>query len=381
MIMSGYEWAPELLGEELVSKKGCQPFYDVIFTGMVRDKQGRKMSKQLGNSPDALGLMDTYGADGVRVGMMLAAPAGNDLHFDEGLCLQGRNFANKIWNAFRLVKGWAADENVKADGVSILAKKWFDARLSHVIPELDDLFRQYRISEALMCVYKLVWDDFCSWYLEMIKAEFGKKMPASVVAEANVFFEKILILLHPFMPFITEEVWQVLTGGRDSSVMLQAWPRAGKKDEDLLRDVGYSQDLVSAIRQFRKDQNIPFKEPLILVTKSGADWKVKEEVVARMANVNFSAAAENKTSEGKLIIVARAEFMIPYEKDRDLEGERAKIEKDIDYTRGFLNSIEKKLKNEKFMSNAPENVVETERKKYSDAMLRLELLEKQLASL
>ncbi len=369
MIMAGYQFT------------GKQPFKNVYFTGMVRDKQGRKMSKSLGNSPDALDLMDRFGADGVRVGMMLSAPAGNDLHFDESLCLQGRNFANKIWNAFRLVNGWEVDKDKKSDVASELASKWFDAKLNDAVAQLNQLYDQFRISDALMVTYKLIWDDFCSWYLEMIKPAYGEGISEEVYKMANENFRKILTIVHPFMPFISEEIWQHIENKEGESIVWETWPEAGDIDKTLLKDILNNQQVISFVRQFRKDNNLGFKEKLELSGGDDKKWKLHSSIVEKMANVDVLPNQNRENSEGKSIVIDKVEFSIPMDMGIDVEEEKARIAKEVEYTKGFLKSVEGKLKNERFVANAPEKVVEMEKKKMKDAQEKLDLLEKQLESL
>lgn len=368
MIMAGYHFT------------GKKPFSNVYFTGMVRDKQGRKMSKSLGNSPEALKLIDEFGADGVRVGMMLASPAGNDLPFDESLCLQGRNFANKIWNAFRLVSGWNTEMKPMTE-LEIQAHNWFESRFNQVTVELKKLYAEFRISEALMVTYKLIWDDFCSWYLEMIKPAFGEKISEESIRMCRDNFEKILIVLHPFMPFITEEIWQGLPDKRGISISLQNWPKENKINVELLEDFQFNMELISAIRQLRNDNGISFKESLNLVCSIPGKWKLEESLVQKMANVGDVKTDSSEITNAKSLIIGKAEFIIPMDSYVNKDEEIEKISREIDYTKGFIKSVESKLKNQKFVSSAPEQVVSLEKKKLKDAMDKLELLENQLNAL
>lgn len=367
MIMAGYHFT------------GKKPFSNVYFTGMVRDKQGRKMSKSLGNSPDALDLIKRFGADGVRVGMILSAPAGNDLHFDESLCLQGRNFANKIWNAFRLVDGWTVDEKQQGE-INRLAIQWMEGRLQKALEELNEQFASFRISEAFMTSYKLIWDDFCSWYLEMIKPAYGASIDATSREQALQLFEKILVLIHPFMPFLSEEIWQHLSTKKGESIVLCPWPEAEAQDESFLKEMNMNMELVGAIRQVRSELNLGFKDELEMVQTKKADWEPHNDVLLKMANIRVLNVSE-KSDAGKILLVGKAEFFIHLDQSVDAEEEKERITKEIAYTKGFLKSVEGKLSNERFVNNAPEQVVETERKKLNDAKAKLEILEAQLQTL
>jgi len=369
MIMAGYQFTNK------------RPFKNVYFTGMVRDKQGRKMSKQLGNSPDALELIKKFGADGVRVGMMLTAPAGNDLRYDDSLCLQGRNFANKIWNAFRLVKGWETDDNKTANDISIVAGEWFESKMNQTVQSLNVLFDQFRISEALMATYKLIWDDFCSWYLEMVKPAYSETISKEVYLQVLEFFNKMLTIVHPFMPFISEEIYQQFPDKNQKSIVLEKWPEEKEVNAEHLMEMSYNQQLISALRQFRKENKLSFKKELKLITSHSTGWRIYQSMVGKMANVGeFSEEVAHGLS-GKALLVEKAEFFIPMEQGLDVEEEKNRILKEIEYNVGFLKSVEGKLKNEKFVSNAPEQVVAMERKKVVDARAKLEILKKQLDSL
>lgn len=368
MIMAGYHFM------------GKKPFDNVYFTGMVRDKQGRKMSKSLGNSPDALGLIDQFGADGVRVGMLLSAPAGNDLPFDESLCLQGRNFANKLWNAFRLIKGWEIDSNISTPKSSADAIEWFESRFNQCIQSLDQQFDQFRISEALMSSYKLIWDDFCSWYLEMIKPKYGEAIDASTYEKTIVFFDAIVRMIHPFMPFISEEIWQNIEERNGDSIVNAQWPNKLDFDESILERVDFNKELISNIRQVRIEQQISPKESLSLYFSEDKGL-VLEDLVMKMANVDKIAVLDVKEKNTKTIVVGKCEFFIPLVSVIDEDAEKQRITKELDYAKGFLNSVDKKLKNERFVSSAPENVVAAERKKREDAEAKVKLLEQQLLDL
>ena len=364
MAMAGYEYT------------GKKPFETVYLTGIVRDKQGRKMSKSLGNSPDPLTLIEHYGADGVRMGMLMSSPAGNDLPFDEDLCLQGRNFSNKVWNALRLVKGWEAGD-VEVDAASEWAMTWFEQVLSETLTHLEDDFQKYRLSDALMRLYKLIWDDFCSWYLEMVKPAYGEPIAATVLAKTLDFFEALMKALHPFMPFITEEVWHVLREvDSDDFLNLQAWPEPGTADRDQLAAFAHVEELIVALRNVRKERNLSFKQPMDLRFKGDAPSGLA--VVEKLVNAPGACA---EVPEGALALLAgtREYFLVFSAEESALSDEdRAQIEKDIAYYTGFIASIEKKLSNPGFVNNAPPAVIEIERKKVSDSQAKLSALQARL---
>ena len=369
MIMAGYEFA------------GKQPFNNVYFTGIVRDEIGRKMSKQLGNSPDPLELIDTYGADGVRVGLMLCAPAGNDILFDKKLCETGRNFSNKIWNAFRLVKGWEVSDTAATPEAAATAARWFEARLSASVAEINSLFEKFRISEALKEVYRLFWDDFSSWYLEMAKPAYGSPVDLTTYRTTLGFFDSLLRLLHPFMPFITEELWQHLEERRDGeSIMYAQMPEASAADSGILATMAHAQEVVNGLRNIRAEKNIPNREA-ITVNVIGT-WPAEEDaVIAKLANagaVNHSAAKDPAAAS---FIAGTVEVNVPLAGTIDIAAELEKLNKDLEYYTGFRASVEKKLSNERFVANAPAKVVEAERKKLSDAQAKIDSLSAAIAAL
>ena len=368
MIMAGYEY------------EGKMPFRNVYFTGIVRDKLGRKMSKQLGNSPDPLDLIEKYGADGVRMGILLCAPAGNDILFDESLCEQGRNFNNKIWNALRLVKGWQVADTEQPESAKI-AIRWFDEKLNAAVAKLDDDFKKYRLNEALMTVYKLFWDEFSSWYLEMVKPAYQQPIDAKTYAATIAFFEKLTLLLHPFMPFITEEIWQSLVERKaGESIMVAQQPKAHAVDERLLADFEQVKELVAGVRSVRLERNIANKEPLLLLITNGDHKSDYDAVVVKMCNLSGIARGE-KDATAATFMVGTTEFAVPLGSLVDVEGEIKKIEADIAYLEGFLNSVMRKLGNEKFVANAKPEIVENERKKQADAESKLKTLRESLAAL
>ncbi|AWW31951.1 valine--tRNA ligase [Echinicola strongylocentroti] len=370
MIIAGYEY----MGEK--------PFRNVYLTGIVRDKQGRKMSKSLGNSPDPLELIKNYGADGVRTGMLFSSPAGNDLPFDEKLVEQGRNFSNKIWNAFRLIKGWEVDSNI-LEHHNHTAIKWFESRFDQALEEIEDHFSKFRISDALMSTYKLVWDDFCSWYLEMIKPEYQKPIDLETYEKTLGYFEAIMKVLHPFMPFITEELWHQVKG-RDvkDALIVSSWPTKAAYDEKLINDAAQVFEVVSQVRNIRASKGISPKEAfdLTINTQNQEIYTSFEAILKKLANlskVDFAAKVEGALS----FVVKSDEFFIPLNEQIDVEAEKENIQKELEYTKGFLNSVSKKLSNERFVNNAPAQVVENEKKKQADAEAKIKALEESLAKL
>ncbi len=369
MIIAGYDY------------RGDRPFENVYLTGIVRDKQGRKMSKSLGNSPDPIKLMEKYSADGVRVGMLLTSPAGNDLPFDESLCEQGRNFTNKIWNALRLIKGWEMDETIEQPAAAAAAHVWFEARTNQLITEIEDLFKQYRLSEALMAIYKLVWDDFCSWYLEMIKPAYQKPIDALTLEQAIGHFETMVKLAHPFMPFISEEIWHLLRErNEDDYIIVSSWPEVTVENKDVIDQFNTASKVIVEIRQFRAKQNIPNKDALELIAV-GKRNNSFDEVILKLGNLEGIDIRQDKPEKAYGFVVSGTEYFIPLEGAIDMAAEKVKIEKEIEYIKGFLKSVDKKLSNERFVAGAPEQVVENERRKKADAQEKLDLLEAQLKDL
>ena len=371
MIMAGYEY------------KGKMPFKHVYFTGIVRDKLGRKMSKSLGNSPDPLMLIDKYGADGVRMGMMLAAPAGNDILFDESLCEQGRNFNNKIWNAFRLVEGWSVEDNEQPEANKI-AVDWFAAKLRQANAEIDDLFSKYRISEALMTVYKLFWDEFSSWYLEMVKPEYGKPIDKKTFDATRSFFETLLKMLHPFMPFITEELWQHIYDRKEGESIMRdklELPEASEQDKVLIADIENVKLVVAGVRTVRNQKNIANKESLTLQAVGNNALKNYDNVVKKMANLSSIDTVEEKDSTAAAFMVGTLEYAVPLGDKIDIAAEIEKMEAQLKHLEGFLAGVKKKLSNERFVANAPEAVVALERKKQSDSEEKIAALKESINSL
>lgn len=371
MIIAGYEYMDE------------RPFEDVYLTGIVRDKQGRKMSKSLGNSPDPLDLISRYGADGVRTGMLFSSPAGNDLLFDEKLCEQGRNFANKIWNAFRLVKGWETKSGT-APEENTIAVQWFESRLSECMVELNDHFSKFRMSDALLATYKLIWDDFCSWYLEMVKPPFGEPIDKSTYDRTVSFFESILKLLHPFMPFITEELWHELGDKKEEDCIIVAnYPTPSNVDKEILDKAALAFEVITQIRNTRNTKGLSPKDSVRLIINESGKTKTQDflPVLKKLSNVSEVTFTNDKPGSGALFVVQTIEFFIPLEGKVDMEKEKATLEKELEYTRGFLNSVMKKLSNEKFVKGAPPQVLEAEQKKKADAESKISVLEENLKSL
>lgn len=372
MIIAGYEYMDE------------KPFKHVYLTGIVRDKQRRKMSKSLGNSPDPLDLIKEYGADAIRTGMLFSSPAGNDLLYDEKLVEQGRNFANKIWNAFRLVKGWEV-KGSSTPGENTVAIQWFDSRFNETLAEIEDHFNKFRISDALMATYKLIWNDFCSWYLEMIKPAYGEPIdPATYEVTLN-FFEKIMKILHPFMPFISEEIWSELrerAEGQD--IIVSTWPMLGGTDESLTRNAETAFELISQVRNARSSKGISPKDSLDLYIKANEQEAYQRfaGTIKKLCNIGELRFTEEKIDNSISFVIKSDEFYLPLpEGSIDVEAEKEEITKELAYTKGFLNSVMKKLSNEKFVSGAPEQVVANEKKKQADAEAKIKVLEEKLASL
>jgi valyl-tRNA synthetase len=361
------------------------PFKDVYLTGIVRDKLGRKMSKSLGNSPDPIELMGKYGADGVRVGMLLTSPAGNDLPFDEGLCEQGRNFSNKIWNALRLVKGWEVDNNLETPEYAKVADKWFEAKLNETIALLDDHYSKYRISDALMTLYKLIWDDFSSWYLEMIKPAYQTPIDKETLEKTLEYFEKLMKLLHPFMPFITEEVYHSLKERAEGDyIMISDMPRSQEYDQAILKDFEQESQVINGIRRVRKEKNIAFKETVRFLVKrkdGGSEAGSFDSLIAKLGNLESIEYITEKVDLAAGFIVKSTEYFIPMEDSINVEEEILKVEEELKYNQGFLKSVNKKLSNERFVNNAPAAVVDKEKQKKADAENKVQVLEERLVVL
>jgi len=370
MIIAGYEFAGE------------KPFSNVYLTGLVRDKQRRKMSKSLGNSPDPLDLIEKFGADGVRAGLLLSASAGNDIMFDEELCNQGKAFANKIWNAFRLIKGWEVSDIAQPEYAKV-AVEWYEARLNKTLAEIEDNFEKYRLSDALMATYKLVWDDFCSWFLETIKPAYQQPIDSTTFAKAIEMLENNLKLLHPFMPFLTEEIWQYIAERTtDEALIISTWPEVKPVNEQLLTDFEYAAEVISGIRTIRKDKNIPFKDSIELkaINNDNAS-EYFDSIITKLGNISSLEYITEKVN-GALTFRAKSnEYFVPITGAVNVEEEITKLEAELTYNRGFLKSVQAKLSNEKFVGNAPEKVLANERQKEADALAKIATLEQSLAGL
>ena len=371
MIIAGYEYT------------GKKPFTNVYLTGLVRDKQRRKMSKSLGNSPDPLDLIEKFGADGVRVGLLLSASAGNDIMFDEELCNQGKAFTNKIWNAFKLIKGWEVLDTIPQPESSKVAIEWYEAKLQQTLFEIEDNFEKYRISDALMAIYKLVWDDFCSWFLEMIKPAYQQPIDSVTLAKAIEMLENNLKLLHPFMPFLTEEIWQILAERTtEEALIVSTWPEMKPFNAGLIADFENTIEVISGIRTIRKDKNIPFKDTIEL--KAVNNDKVStyfDTVITKLGNITSLEYVSDKVEGALSFRVKSNEYFIPITGNINVEEEIAKLTAELVYTQGFLKSVQYKLANEKFVAGAPEKVLANERQKEADALSKIETIEHSLAGL
>ena len=363
MIVSGYEF------------KDSKPFSSVYFTGLVRDKQGRKMSKQLGNSPDAIKLIEDFGADSVRVGLLLSAPAGNDLLFDESLCQQGKNFSNKVWNSFRLISSWTVSNDIMQTDHSKSAVEWFDNKFNFALKEIEDHFNKYRISDALMSIYKLVWDDFCSWYLEIVKPGFEQPLDFNTHKSSLEFFKKCLTIMHPFMPFITEEIWSKIKSDSEDSLIISNWPEISESNSLVIDNFEKIKELISGIRKYRKEKNISFKEKLTFFSKAKFEKK-SSSVILKLSNSRLSNDFSKKLDNSISFIIGSNEFHVN-NLSNDVE-DISKIEKDLNYNLGFLKSIQSKLNNKRFVENAPKNVLENEQSKEKDTLAKIEILKSKL---
>lgn len=371
MIIAGYEYT------------GQKPFSNVYLTGIVRDSQRRKMSKSLGNSPDPIDLIDKFGADGVRCGLLLSASAGNDILFDEEMCNQGKSFANKIWNAFRLIKGWEVSETIPQPESSKIALEWYEAKLQKTLAEIEDHFEKYRISDALMAIYKLVWDDFCSWFLEMIKPGYQQPIDAVTYAKTIELLEANLKILHPYIPFLTEEIWQHITERTSQdALIISSWPQLTAYDEKIITDFEFATEVIAGIRTIRKDKNISFKETIDLKVLNQENASLAfDAVISKLGNVVTIDYVKEQVSGALSYRVKSNEYFIPVSGLVDIEAEIKKMEEELKYLQGFLKSVQAKLSNEKFVSGAPEQVIANERKKEADAFSKIAALEKSLAGL
>lgn len=400
MIMMGYEWAPELLGEDFIKEKGAQPFHHVYFTGMVRDSHRRKMSKSLGNSPDALELIDRYGADGVRFGLLSSAAAGNDIIFDapfdqktreilneSRLCEQGRNFCNKMWNALRLVKGWEVEEG-RAGAINRLASEWMEEKLSQAIEKIDANFAEFRLSDTIMTLYKLIWDDFCSWYLEMIKPDYGQPIDRETYEETINLFERLMTVLHPFMPFVTEEIWHHLRERAEGEdCIISRYPKPQAYDQGLIGRVEEAKDVVANVREVRNNKGIRMKELLKLYVQDTQgsqqllELKGLKEMIIKMANLESLDFTKEEIGNSVSFLSGKDKFFLVLQQEIDTGEERERLQKELEYYQGFVQSVLKKLGNERFVNNAPPPVVEKERQKLEDGESKIRSLEEALAQL
>ena len=371
MIIAGYEYRDE------------KPFENVYLTGIVRDKQRRKMSKSLGNSPDPIELINTYGADGVRVGMLLSSPAGNDLMFDEDLCKQGSGFVNKIWNAYRLIDGWEVDDSKPMSTTDKVAVEWYRNRFQQALAELEDHYSKYRLSDALMTTYKLVWDDFCSWLLEMVKPAYGEPIGRETLNAVIDILEDNLRIMHPFIPFVTEEIWQhIAQRSPEEALIVNTWPEAGSFDKEMIAQFDFAAEVISGIRTIRKQKNISFKEQIDLsMMDSEKQGDRFDEVIIKLTNLSGIQMVETAPEGALSFRVKSNEYFVPMAGSIDVEAEIEKLQEELKYAEGFLRSVQGKLKNERFVNNAPEQVVANERKKEADALAKIETLKSSLASL
>lgn len=370
MVIAGYEYLGDL------------PFKNVYYTGIVRDKLGRKMSKSLGNSPDPIELIEKFGADGVRVGILISSPAGNDLPFDSSQCEQGRNFTNKVWNAYRLVSSWEVRE-IEQPLSSKVAIEWFENRFQKVLTEINDQFDKFRISDALMAIYKLVWDDFCSWYLEMIKPGYEQPIDRQTLEKTKFFFEELLKVMHPFTPFVSEELWHALNERKEGEdIVIAEWPKVKTIDENYLSAFEKAEKIISHIRTIRKNNNIANKVKLEMYVRADASTQTDfDAVISKMGNLSVFEYVADKMQQANSFIVEGVEYFIPFGDTVDVEAEIKKMEEELGYTKGFLKSVQGKLSNERFVAGAPAQVLELERKKEADALGKIQLLEEKLASL
>ena len=371
MIMAGYEYT------------GQRPFENVYLTGLVRDKQRRKMSKSLGNSPDALKLIEDFGADGVRVGLLLSSAAGNDLLFDEALCQQGKGFANKIWNAFRLVKGWQVNASLEQPEHAAKALDWYGNKFQASLAEIEDHFEKYRISDALMVIYKLIWDDYCSWLLEIVKPGYEQPIDAKTLKQVLAYLEDNLKLLHPFMPFISEEIWyEIKPRTKDEALVISSWPNSTAIDKELLADFEFAKEVISGIRNLRKEKNIAFKNSIdVFVLNNEKSTTAYDSIITKMGNLANYAYTESNVEGALSFRVQANEYFIPVQGAIDVAAEVEKLSEELNYLQGFLKSVEKKLSNERFVANAPEKVVAIEKQKQADALAKIETIQSSLDNL
>ncbi len=371
MIIAGYEYMDEL------------PFKNVYYTGIVRDKLGRKMSKSLGNSPDPIELIKKYGADGVRVGMLVSSPAGNDLPFDSSQCEQGRNFSNKMWNAFRLMDSWEVKDDLKQPAASKIAIEWFESRFNEVLSHINEQFDKFRISDALMATYKLVWDDYCSWFLEMVKPGYQQPIDKTTKEKAIYFFEQLLKLVHPFTPFVSEELWHLISERKDGEdIIVAKWPEAGAVNDTINAEFKVASEVITNIRNIRKQNNIANKIMIdFKVMKSDKHPENMDDVLRKMGNLSSLDYVDEKVGNAFSFIVQNTDYFVPFGDNVDTEAEREKLQEELEYTKGFLKSVQKKLGNERFVNNAPEQVVASEKRKQADAEAKIKMIEEKLSAM
>ena len=371
MIVAGYELRDE------------KPFDKVYLTGLVRDKQRRKMSKSLGNSPDALKLLEQYSADGVRVGLLLSSAAGNDLMFDEDLCQQGKNFVNKMWNAFRLTQGWEVNKQLTQPDYAAQGIAWYRSRFAQAMEEIEDHYSKYRISDVLMTSYKLIWDDFCGWLLEIVKPAYQQPIDAQTLAEVISLFEDNLRLMHPFTPFITEEIWQSIHDRQPSEALcINAWPESGFVEKELLQDFELVQEAISGVRKVRKEKQISFKNEIDLFVINNENLSDRyDELIKKMGNITSIKTTDEQIAAAASYRVRSNEYFVPLAGNIDTEAEIEKLTTELKHAQGFLISVQKKLSNERFMAGAPEQVVAMERKKEADALAKIETIQSSLTAL
>ncbi len=371
MIIAGYEYMDEL------------PFKNVYYTGIVRDKLGRKMSKSLGNSPDPIELIKKYGADGVRVGMLVSSPAGNDLPFDSSQCEQGRNFSNKMWNAFRLMDSWEVKDDLKQPAASKIAIEWFESRFNEVLSHINEQFDKFRISDALMATYKLVWDDYCSWFLEMVKPGYQQPIDKITKEKAIFFFEQLLKLVHPFTPFVSEELWHLISDRKDGEdIIVASWPEGGEVNKKINSEFKVASEVITNIRNIRKQNNIANKIMIdFKVMKSDKHPENMDDVLRKMGNLSSLEYVDEKVGNAFSFIVQNTDYFVPFGDNVDTDAEREKLQEELEYTKGFLKSVQKKLGNERFVNNAPEQVVASEKRKQADAEAKIKMIEEKLAGM
>jgi valyl-tRNA synthetase len=359
------------------------PYKNVVVAGLILAEDGRKMSKSLGNSPDPIELIKKYGADGVRVGMLVSSPAGNDLPFDSSQCEQGRNFSNKMWNAFRLMDSWEVKDDLKQPAASKIAIDWFESRFNEVLIHINQQFDKFRISDALMATYKLVWDDYCSWFLEMVKPGYQQPIDKTTKEKAIYFFEQLLKLVHPFTPFVSEELWHLIGDRKDGDdIIVSSWPEGGDVNEKINSEFKVASEVITNIRNIRKQNNIAYKIMIdFKVMKSDKHPQNMDDVLRKMGNLSSLNYVDEKVGNAFSFIVQNTDYFVPFGDNVDTAVEREKLEEELEYTKGFLKSVQKKLGNERFVNNAPEQVVVSEKRKQADAEAKIKMIEEKLSAM